>query len=147
MQQFKVDYFKREWPGTMFPNYYSLNDEELLIIQNKLFTKFLSNKNGDLLELVQKIEAIGLAVDLVNAMNESFSLLDLFSKKNIYSNDFVYINWYRFDDIDRINFSDLDKFFDDIWYPGSDDIDIFDDSISWILSVKHDGTLALIQPE
>lgn len=42
----------------------------------------------------------------------------------------VYINWYRYDQVDEMAFVDLDKCFADIWYPGPDDIDIFDSEFS-----------------
>jgi len=53
----------------------------------------------------------------------------------------VYVNWYRYDNVDEIQFVDLTKYFDDIWYPGLDDIDIFDATFSWILSISHDGAV------
>jgi hypothetical protein len=35
--------------------------------------------------------------------------------------------------------------FADLWYPGPDDIDILDASLSWILAVGHDGEVKLVQ--
>ena len=37
------------------------------------------------------------------------------------------------------------KYFDDIWYPDSDDIDIFDQTLSWILTVLHNGDVKILQ--
>jgi hypothetical protein len=53
----------------------------------------------------------------------------------------VYLNWYRFDDIDQIDLAALDQYFSDIWYPGSDDLDVFDDSTDWIVSIAHFGKI------
>jgi hypothetical protein len=34
----------------------------------------------------------------------------------------------------------------DLWYPGVDDIEIFDSSLSWFVVVTHDGEIGLITP-
>jgi hypothetical protein len=51
----------------------------------------------------------------------------------------VYIHWYYDDKIDEFYFADLAQYFDDIWYPGPDDIEIFDATLSWIVVVPHYG--------
>lgn len=58
----------------------------------------------------------------------------------------VLVNWYRFDDIDSLDLDDLSRHFGDIWYPSVDDIEVFDESCRWFLSVSHDGRMSLIQP-
>ena len=63
---------------------------------------------------------------------------------NIKPNLQVYLNWYSFTDIDILNIIFLDKYFFDIWYPISDDIDIFDESLNWFLSIRHDGNVVLL---
>ena len=57
----------------------------------------------------------------------------------------VYVNWLRFDDIDCLAFSDLARYFDDIWYPSADYIDIFDSSMSWVLSVDYLGFVRFVR--
>ncbi len=56
----------------------------------------------------------------------------------------VYINWDDFTTIVRMRFKDLTEHFHYVWYPGPDDIEIFDDSLSWILSVDHGGYLRVL---
>ena len=53
----------------------------------------------------------------------------------------VYINWFRFDNIDQMKFNDFSTYFYDIWFPSVDDIDLFDESYSWIVSIRHDGMI------
>ena len=57
----------------------------------------------------------------------------------------VYINWRHFESLDEMAFVALAKYFDDIWYAGADDIDIFDDTLSWVLSVRHDGEVRALK--
>lgn len=43
-----------------------------------------------------------------------------------------------------MSFVDLANFFDYIWFPSSDDVDIFDASFDWILSIDHAGFVKLL---
>ncbi len=36
---------------------------------------------------------------------------------------------------------DLISTFSDIWYPSSDDLDIIDGTMQWIVSIDHNGTV------
>lgn len=74
------------------------------------------------------------------ATAEDFSLLDLARHLDIQA-DLVYVNFWHFDDIDRIRLAELSRHFDDIWFEGADDIEIFDDSYSWYLRVSHEGAI------
>lgn len=44
-----------------------------------------------------------------------------------------------------MSINELDKYFYDIWFPIADDIDLFDKSLSWILSIRHDGCITYIK--
>ena len=39
---------------------------------------------------------------------------------------------------------DLNKHFYDVWYPSSDDIELFDDTLDWIIFVRHYGGVQLL---
>ncbi len=77
------------------------------------------------------------------ARGEGFNLQSAIRELGMESATTVLLNWYRFDRIDRIALVDLSLYFVDIWYPGSDDIEIFDESCSWVLAVSHTGELRL----
>lgn len=55
----------------------------------------------------------------------------------------VYIAWSGCSCFDRIEWDDLLGLFEYVWYPSIDDIDLFDDSLGWFLSVDHDGMVFL----
>ena len=57
----------------------------------------------------------------------------------------AYLNWGQFEELDRIRLQDLSECFDDIWYPGSDDLDVIDAECKWILSVRHDGAVGILR--
>jgi hypothetical protein len=147
MQKFKIDNFRNEYPESTFPEYRSLSDDEMLALRERLFFKFIPSKKPNTIELINNINFTAVFMDGVNASNDGFSLLNSIFLLNIMPDDYVYINWYRFDDIDVMKTHDLDKYFYNIWYPCSDDIDIFDKTFSWLLSIRHDGALSLSRPK
>lgn len=52
----------------------------------------------------------------------------------------------RWGEVDQMAFIGLAIHFPWIWYPSSDDIAIFDDSLAWLLFVDHEGQLAVVWP-
>ena len=83
-------------------------------------------------------------VEHANAKAEGFDLAALVHSLELEAQEEVFINWDDFTTIDRMRFKDLTEHFDYIWYPGPDDIEIFDDSLSWILSVDHGGYVRVL---
>jgi len=91
--------------------------------------------------LVKQLNMIENTVLDINAKSENFCLTAVFANLGIVPKENVYINWYRFDKIDKMQFNDVVHYFNYIWYPDSDEIDLFDDSFSWIVSIDHDGSV------
>ena len=83
--------------------------------------------------------------EAINANSKSFELLATLRKLNVLPQERAYLNFYRFDNIDEMSIFDVSADFRFIWYPQSDDIDIFDSTLTWILSVSHDGELSLVR--
>ena len=140
MENFKIDHFKKDNLGGEFPWHRSLAIYDMDHIRSRLANTLQVNSESNL-DLINALYAISLAVDKSNAEQDGFSLLELFNNVDISPLEKVYINWYRFDNIDEMRFVDLCEYFEAIWYPGADDIDIFDSTLSWILSVTHNGVV------
>ncbi|MDD2814305.1 MAG: hypothetical protein PHP00_01000 [Thiotrichaceae bacterium] len=144
MEMFKIEHFKTAYPNIEFPEFYNVDNADLLRLQNRLFDK-LNVKDRDLLKLTKTLNSRTSVISGVNAEHEDFCLSSVLFHENIKPNEWVYLNWYRYDQVDKMIFSELEKYFDDIWYPSSDDLDIFDDSYAWILSIRHYGVLSLLR--
>lgn len=146
MEKFKVDHFERDNPSKKFPWVSCLSVHEAKAITIKLAEK-LKLTFQDNMSFTKAIVELETPVNSFNAEGEGFKLSKVMSFLNIKPQANIYINWYRYDRIDEMLFVDLDKYFNDIWYPGSDDIDILDTSFSWIVSISHDGTIAFVKNE
>jgi hypothetical protein len=143
MDDHKIDNFALENEGVAFPSFDSLSPEECNLVRKEFCVKLgLQDDCG--LQLVHKISERQEFCTEISAESSHFDLRELMNSIRIIQQDSVCVNWYRFDKIDRIAFADFAKFFGNIWYPASDDIDIFDSSFLWILSISHEGHVSWI---
>ena len=139
MEAFKIEHFSKVHNGLSFPWFHSLTVDEKQLMQNRLLKKLSMTEDKNTLNLVCTLSEIGKVHQGFNAQDKNFDLIKVFESLGIHTSDCVYINWYRFDQVDKIKLVDLAKYFDDIWYPSSDDLDIFDDNLSWFISISHEG--------
>lgn len=145
METFKIENFKKANQEASFPKHASLTSIEARKIQDRLSRKLGIVGDEDGLALVLAVEFRGEWCEGVDAEDKKFSLRRTLAGKGINSSERVYINWYRYDVIDVLALDELDRYFTDVWYPDADDIDIFDDSLEWILSVTHTGKIRLLK--
>jgi hypothetical protein len=80
---------------------------------------------------------------LIASAGGDIDLLHIFNENEISYSEKIYLNWYRFDRIDEMYVMDVAQYFSDLWYPGADDIDVFDFDLNWIISVTHYGDLTV----
>jgi hypothetical protein len=138
MQLFKIDNFERE-AGASFPSFRTLSAGDCESLRQRLAERLGVHPTIDGLDLVRVVAGLeGRALSVV-AERPDFDLRKELTAAGIDPPLSVYLNWYRFDNIDEMRFDDLSSHFDDIWYPSTDDLDIFDSSLGWILSVDHGG--------
>jgi len=144
MESFKIDNF-RECHKAEFPPFETLKKEECARLALLLRKKLGHPPDSDSLDFVKHVFSQSQYVNGYNADSEDFSIARLARELDIDVSNEIYVNWRRFDEIDRFRFSDFEKYFSDIWYPGPDDIDVFDDSFKWIISVTHSGKVKCLK--
>ena len=146
MDQCKIDNFNRTYPDEDFPEFEALSQEECERLRRKLTAMLGLGDDATDLDVVKSLHA-QTSRHLGEVPGEGQpDLRGLLTNAQIALPPHALLNWYRFDDIDRLDLDDLSRHFDDIWYPEADDIEIFDESCSWFLCVSHDGRIVLIQP-
>ncbi len=102
--------------------------------------------SADPLAVVQAVQRAGTDVGAhTNAEREDFDLHRVFQQLGLEIPRSVLVNWYRWDEVDEFQTTDLCRLFGDIWYPSSDDIDIADPALRWIVSVAHDGGVSVVR--
>jgi len=145
MEQIKVDNFIKEYPRNSFPNHIHLENKVCADISLSILKKLNLSSTTDGLMLVNEVDKLGDICYGIISDDEGFNLKNVLSSLGVNYSKNVYINWYRYDDIDKMKIDDLANYFDDIWYLGSDDIDIFDESLTWIISITHFGQVKFLK--
>ncbi len=136
MDSFKIELLEKD--GKEFPFFLHLTDEDDLFNIQQILLENFNHLTID--ELMEKLYTENIVSDF-NASNETeFRLFELFKFLDIAPVN-VFINWGKFENIDEISFNDFGQYFYDLWFPSSDDIDIFDDTYRWIVSIRHDGII------
>ena len=137
MEAFKLVNFKHEH-NTNMPIVRSIEGSECEAVCRSLFRNWHVNT---LEEFFKKEEQEFVLLDDINAEDNDLDWNKVFNSIGIPVPNEVFINFERFNNIDVFLFKDFCKYFDDIWYPAADDIEVFDALFNWIVSVKHYGAV------
>ena len=100
-------------------------------------------QEGNGLAIVAAIRDTGVRLAGCNAAADTFDIRATLESLNLGSPVVLFLNWYRFDTLDVIAASELALRFSGIWYPSADDIELFDSSCEWFLSIAHTGDVSL----
>lgn len=147
MDAFKLANFRKSHPGASPPEFHTLSESEALAVRNVLTRRLSLEQDVSPERLVACLDERETEILRVNATSDDFVLASVLQQEKIVPSEVVLLNWYRFDDIDRVKWADLSAFFHDIWYPSSDDVDLFDESCDWVVSVSHSGTVKALHLE
>src|ERR1700679_3030855 len=129
MEPIKIENFCVAHPEASFPWFRHLSTDECKTLQSRLSRK-LGIPNAPPLQLLTTLERLSAVVPNAVPSNQDFHLNSLPIWTSMPRT--IYVNWYRLDDIDEMAFIDFCTDFHDLWYPSSDDIEIFDDTLSWV---------------
>lgn len=143
MESFKVRNYKQENPNSVFPEIISLDQEEARLIRERLTSLLELSHAIDDLTFIRSLWKRSTILTDLNAGNDNFDFAEVVHNAMISPNDSVLINWDQMKTIDRIQFSDLCQLFEYIWYPSTDDIEVFDDTLSWMIFVSHSGEIGI----
>lgn len=141
MDAFKIELFKKENPLSGFPQVTALSSNDMICVRQNLSKKLNVCINTDGKKLLDLLFKNSLFVPNYNACTENFFIADVLNYLKLVPKDEIYINWYRFDNIDIMNFNDFNKYFEHIWFSSADDIEIFDGTYNWILFISHNGSI------
>jgi hypothetical protein len=145
MENIKISNFAKDHPEISFPKYVSLDKEACSKLTKLIRRSFNLTMASDGLALVMEVDKLSKSCDAKKNIADNFNLSEFLRDCEINADKDVFVNWYRYDKIDKLKLIDLSTFFHDLRYPEVDDIDIFDNSFQWILSIRHDGNIKLLR--
>ena len=141
----KLANFMRSHPGMAPPAMHRLSVAEASELFRKLARRFDVAGDDRLLALRALLEG-ATPVDGPEPEDDEFDLSAVFDSISVAPDASVFVNWDQFESVDRMRSGDLVRFFTDVWYPGADDIELFDQTFNWILFVPHSGPALLSFP-
>jgi hypothetical protein len=144
MDDLKWQLFAENYPGAAFPSFRSLSAAEMEPLRRRMAERVRLPADVDSLDLVRRVYDVETWFRDLDAQAESLRLDEAFRRANITPPAQVLVNWYRFENVDELAVADLIRYFHDIWFPGVDDIAIFDESCDWVLSVMHYGSVRAV---
>lgn len=136
MDEIKIRNFESMHPGEPLPRFRHLGRAECDSLRAGLATRLSLPLGSDGLAVLRALEGRADDIPGVRPSDESFALAALFTRLRIEPED-IYVNWSRFDDIDEMSLTAFSSAFHDLWYPSSDDIEIFDQGQAWVLLIRH----------
>jgi hypothetical protein len=143
MERFKIENFEQEHGVNSFPAFRSLTREEADQTLSSLKRRIGLPDELSAQDVLHAIDRKSVDVDGVDATEDAFDLRSVLGRLGFSAEKaFVtFVNWYRFDRIDEFGTEDLCSFFDDIFYPEADDLDILDVNLTWLVSIRHYGAV------
>lgn len=138
-QYFKVERFEEERPGKRFPNIRAIPPGEAAALSQKISP------------LVRSKPTMTMMLTL-DPSPDTFSLKDVWAAAKVTPLDTLYLS---FDPlpldpsrtIDRMRRVDVEEFFSYIWYAGTDDLYLFDDSALWLVYINRGGCIFFTRAE
>jgi hypothetical protein len=138
MDKHKIDNFLSEHNKGEFPFWRSASPEEICK-QIKNLRKAYNLASTVPQELMLKIYRMSNQICGKLATDEKFDLSNIMLVQN--PNSDVYINWDYWSTVDVMQWGDLVQYFEYIWYPQADDMDISDETGNWVIFVEHSGLI------
>ena len=79
-----------------------------------------------------------------NICDEDFAFSKLLNDAGLTPLPFIYVNWAKFDMIDRFETAFIMRYLPDILYPGGDYVDLFNNDANWIVSIDYECRVRLL---
>lgn len=143
MEAFKIALFEQEH-ACLFPSYRSLPLTEGRALQARIASRFGLTASSTATEFAHALASRQTYYHRANA-EDNFSLLPMLTTLGIMPLPELFVNWNRFEELDAFQTADVARYFNDLWYPVADDIDLFDASVNWVVSIRHDGVVSFIR--
>jgi hypothetical protein len=144
MDAHKIASFRKANANTPFPEYVPLTEHEAGEVDRMVRRRLAVPTTMTPADLLMQIRARSTRLHGASAFSSNFDLAAVAAGLSPPAPAHVVINWYRFDEMDRMALRDLAAHLKDIWYPSVDDIEIIDPAGRWIISVDHEGRVYVL---
>lgn len=139
----KIKVFEVDFPGRPFPWYRLLDEQECADLRAGLQGRIGKVGEWQPSELLEEMWRKATMLDGDPGDEVAFDPRVLMESLGLVPSQKVYLDWSAFTEVYEMRFSDFAEFFHSLYFPSSDDLTVFDDTLSWILWLLHYRALAL----
>jgi hypothetical protein len=143
MEAFKITLFEQE-NGGPFPVHRSLSAAEGQVLRDRLAQQWGLTFAAPMGAFARALASRQTYYPEVNA-EDDFDLLATLTALDIAPLPELFLNWGQFEAVNVFQTADVARYFDDLWYPAADDLDLFDASLRWVVSIRHDGVVSFVR--
>ena len=141
MQIHKITNYEKIYGVGTFAPFRRLGKLETSTLLNKFKVILAISESASATSTVKQAREKCFQVDGANAESQKIDFSKLLSKLQFATDGKIYLNWNKFDDVDEMKTKFFIESFEHIWYPSSDDLDLIDTKMRWLLSVDHSGII------
>lgn len=141
----KKKYYVQESGDEDFPFFVTLDSNEASQHEERIKEIYGFAMEVDSRDLLNYMAKNSQLVSKFRAEDCDFNFMEMLKSLHLSPKIVIYIDWHRFDKIDKISVEKFSDFFDDIWYPQADDMFLYDDSFSWFVLISHHGAISIIK--
>jgi hypothetical protein len=145
MDAFKIENYEPSHGDGTFVKFRSLNKAEADRVFRLLKQRMGLPEGTEAIAVAEAVRAKSVRVEGFDPTDDAFDLRAVLKSLRFDTADDVLLNWYRFDRIDELRADDLCTRFADIWYPSTDDLDVLDPDMRWLLLIEHDGRIGALR--
>ena len=140
----RIKVFKADFPEQAFPSYRSLSQAECEDILKRLYGKLSLQVTQDsvTLDTIIRDRSTQFADDIDE---NSISVSSMFRGMEIAVPSAVILKWNSWVELTEFSFSDFEKYFGYLFLPGADDLDVFDSTMSWVVSFTHSRAVYFVK--
>lgn len=145
MDGLKLEQFAKDHPRKAFPAIEALGAALSTAVRGEIAMRFGLDPHTQPLRLLETVQHHSIAVQGANAQSSDFDLRSVLNQLGLLKTNNIYLNWGRFELLDRMFLADVMNVFEYLWYPSADDLEIIAEDLSWILSVAHYGAVFYVR--
>jgi hypothetical protein len=109
-------------------------------VYNDIFSRFYTGEGN----LKPHLQALSKQMNIEYA--EPDEVKEFLSSLEITNDEAVRLIWRADEAGISIIFRDFVQYYDDLWYPSSDDVWVVEESLSWLLEFDHEEFIAFTKP-
>jgi len=142
MEERATDFFSNT--GFPFPKFRVLSDEETKRVKGGFADNLGLDRLADAVVVNRECLVKSTLIGRVHDDQQSLDLVRELSKYSIVPQAYVLVDWSQFNPVFEMLAEDVSRIFNYLWYPGADDLAVFDASGTWMLLFLHYGEVRLV---